>query len=100
MGSDENLVFNRGNLRCLHTPGHTPGSIVVLLERDDQKILFGQDIHGPFLSAFGSNIALWRMSMTMIITRKLDILCEGHFGNFCPNDSIERYIRRCLRQNA
>jgi glyoxylase-like metal-dependent hydrolase (beta-lactamase superfamily II) len=99
-GNDENLVFNGENLRCLHTPGHTPGSIVVLLERDDQKILFGQDIHGPFLPAFGSDIALWRTSMEMIMALKPDILCEGHYGIFRPNDSIEHYIRRCLHHNA
>ena len=99
-GSEENLVFNGENLRCLHAPGHTPGSIVVLLERDGQKILFGQDIHGPFIPAFGSDIALWRTSMEMILALKPDILCEGHFGIFRPNDSVERYIRRCLRQNA
>ena len=99
-GSEEILVFNGERLRCIHTPGHTPGSIVILLERDGQRILFGQDIHGPFSPAFGSDIDQWRMSMEMILAIKPDILCEGHFGIFRPNDSIERYIRRCLRQNV
>jgi glyoxylase-like metal-dependent hydrolase (beta-lactamase superfamily II) len=99
-GRDETLSFNGDNLRCLHAPGHTPGSIVILLERDGQRILFGQDIHGPFLPAFGSDIAQWRTSMEMILVLKPDILCEGHFGIFRSNDSVERYIRRCLRQNA
>ena len=38
--------------------------------------------------------------MEMILALKPDILCEGHFGIFCSNDSVDRYIRRCLRQNA
>jgi hypothetical protein len=38
--------------------------------------------------------------MEMILALKFDILCEGHFGIFRSNDSVERYIRRCLRQNA
>ena len=99
-GREETLLFNGENLRSLHAPGHTPGSIVILLERDGQRILFGQDIHGPFLPAFGSDIGQWRTSMEMILALKPDILCEGHFGIFYSNDSVERYIRRCLRQNG
>ncbi len=99
-GGEETLVFNGETLRCLHTPGHTPGSIVILLERDGRRILFGHDIHGPFLPAFGSDIARWRTSMEMILALKPDILCEGHFGIFRSSDSVERYIRRCLRQNG
>jgi hypothetical protein len=57
-------------------------------------------IHSPFLPVFGSDIALWRTSMEMIMALKPDILCEGHFGIFRPNDSIEHYIRRCLHHNA
>ena len=81
-------------------PAIPPGSIVILLDRDGQQILFGQDIHGPFLPAFGSDIAQWRTSMEMILTLTPDILCEGHFGIFLSNDSVERYIRRCLHQNT
>ena len=81
-------------------PAIPPGSIVILLDRDGQQILFGQDIHGPLLPAFGPDIAQWRTSMEMILALKFDILCEDHFGIFCSNDSVERYIRRCLRQNA
>jgi len=40
--------FSRCNLELVHTPGHTPGSIVAYLEDDGQSVLFGQDIHGPF----------------------------------------------------
>jgi len=34
-------------LHLIHTPGHTPGSLAAWCERDSEKILFGQDIHGP-----------------------------------------------------
>ena len=53
------LELEGGRLTCLHTPGHTPGSISVLLERDGDRILFGQDIHGPFLPQFKSDIDAW-----------------------------------------
>jgi glyoxylase-like metal-dependent hydrolase (beta-lactamase superfamily II) len=99
-GAEETLSFNGEEIRWLHTPGHTPGSIVVLLERDGRRILFGQDVHGPFLPAFRSDRAAWRSSMAMILALKPDVLCEGHFGIFRSNDSVERYIRRCLGQNS
>lgn len=99
-GAEETLCFNGEILRCLHAPGHTPGSIVILLERDGRRILFGQDIHGPFLAAFGSDMTAWRASMEMILALSPDVLCEGHFGIFRSNDSVERYVRRCLRQNS
>jgi hypothetical protein len=61
-----------------------------------RRILFGQDIHGPFMSAFRSNIHDWRVSMARLIALKADILCEGHYGIFQPADRVERYISSCL----
>lgn len=98
-GSEELLRFGEDLLHCLHIPGHTPGSIAVWLDRGGQRILFGQDIHGPFLPAFASDIGQWRDSMEKLLALKADILCEGHFGIFRPNGRVEAYIRRCLRQH-
>ena len=38
---------------------HTPGSISILLKTKDGNILFAQDVHGPFLPEFGSNLVDW-----------------------------------------
>ena len=97
-GDQETLIFGKGELHCLHTPGHTPGSIAVYLDRDGERILFGQDIHGPFMSSFGSNIEHWKASMHRLLDLRADILCEGHFGIFRPAERVERYIRKYLRQ--
>ncbi len=97
-GDQEVLTFGKGELHCLHTPGHTPGSIVVYLDRDGERILFGQDIHGPFMSSFGSNIEHWKASMQRLLGLRADILCEGHFGIFRPAERVEQYIRKYLRQ--
>jgi glyoxylase-like metal-dependent hydrolase (beta-lactamase superfamily II) len=86
-------------LAWVHTPGHTPGSICLYLDRGDQRILFGQDIHGPFLAAFGSDLAQWRRSMDKLLALHADILCEGHFGIFRTKPSVQRYIQRTLDQN-
>jgi glyoxylase-like metal-dependent hydrolase (beta-lactamase superfamily II) len=97
-GDHEILRFGQEELHCLHTPGHTPGSLSIYLDRAGKRILFGQDIHGPFMSSFRSNIEDWRKSMEILIALQADILCEGHFGIFQPKDKVEQYIRKYLRQ--
>ena len=86
------------NITCLHTPGHTPGSISPYLDRDGKRILFGQDIHGPFLKEFGANMKDWRDSMQKLIALEADILCEGHFGIYYSRPEVRTYIERFLRQ--
>src|SRR5512136_2244830 len=49
-------------------------------DRDGKRVLFGQDIHGPFEESFGSDLTAWRKSMEILLGLKADILCEGHFG--------------------
>ena len=92
----EVLKFPKGELLCLHTPGHTPGSISLVLDRDGKRVLFGQDIHGPFAEEFGSDIKAWRRSMKTLLGLKADILCEGHFGIYQPEEEVEKYIRNYL----
>ena len=81
-GEQEVLQFGEEKLYCIHTPGHTPGSIALYLDREGKRVLFGQDIHGPFLSSFGSDIGMWKKSMEKLLALEADILCEGHFGIF------------------
>jgi glyoxylase-like metal-dependent hydrolase (beta-lactamase superfamily II) len=95
----EVLKFEKGELLCLHTPGHTPGSIAVILDRDGKRVLFGQDIHGPFADSFGSDLAAWRKSMEILIGLKADILCEGHFGIYKPEQEVEKFIQNYLQAN-
>jgi len=93
---EERLRFGDQEVVCLHTPGHTPGSISVYLDRGGVRILFGQDIHGPFSEEFGSDLAAWRRSMEKLLTLETDILCEGHFGVFQPKENVTAYIRHYL----
>jgi len=96
----EILYFNGHELHCIHTPGHTPGSISLYIDRDEKRILFGQDIHGPFSQDFGSDIMQWRESMQKLLDLRADILCEGHFGIFKTGSRVEKYIRDYLDQYA
>jgi glyoxylase-like metal-dependent hydrolase (beta-lactamase superfamily II) len=90
------LKFEKGEVLCLHTPGHTPGSISIILDREGKRVLFGQDIHGPFSDSFGSDLAAWRKSMAILLGLKADILCEGHFGIIQPEKEVQRYIQDYL----
>lgn len=94
--SRETLTIGAHEVVLLHTPGHTPGSISVYLDKDGKRVLFGQDIHGPFLADFGANMKDWRASMEQLIALNADILCEGHFGIYQPNKKVTAYIERYL----
>lgn len=91
IGEMEILKFGDYNFQCIHTPGHTPGSISVLLEIESKKILFGQDLHGPMIPGI-SNFDDYQNSLRKLLDLKADILCEGHFGIFQPASEVQRYI--------
>jgi glyoxylase-like metal-dependent hydrolase (beta-lactamase superfamily II) len=91
-GDEETVTFAKGALRLIHAPGHTPGSMVVLLEARGKRVLFGQDIHGPFLAEFGSDVGQWRESMQKVLALRADILCEGHFGIFRGKREVRKFI--------
>ncbi|MFX1574116.1 MAG: MBL fold metallo-hydrolase, partial [Promethearchaeota archaeon] len=91
-GDLETLRFGEYEFQCIHTPGHTPGSISILLEINDKKILFGQDIHGPIIQGV-SNFEDYQKSLRKLLELKADILLEGHYGIFQPASEVQRYIK-------
>ena len=91
-GDIEILKFGTLEFQCIHTPGHTPGSIVVLIEVNTTKILFGQDLHGPIIAGV-SNFKDYQESLRKILDLKEEILCEGHFGIFQPAERVQHYIK-------
>jgi glyoxylase-like metal-dependent hydrolase (beta-lactamase superfamily II) len=95
-GTGETLRLPRGELRLIHAPGHTPGSIVAVLDAPEGRVLFGQDVHGPFSPAFGSDLAAWRRSVEILLSLDADVLCEGHFGVFRGRKSVRRFIESQL----
>ncbi len=96
-GDQEKLHLGDLDFHFLHTPGHTPGSISVYIETSDGRVLFGQDIHGPFSPAWGSNLADWRESMQRLLALRADILCEGHAGVY-RGENIKNYIESYLNR--
>jgi len=95
---EEILSIGSQKIVCLHTPGHTPGSISIYLDKDGKRILFGQDLHGPLLEEFGSNIEDYGRSTKRLLDLNADILCEGHFGICKTKKDVRNYILSYRRQ--
>ncbi|MFX0140733.1 MAG: MBL fold metallo-hydrolase [Candidatus Hodarchaeota archaeon] len=95
-GDLEILKFGNFEFQCIHTPGHTPGSISILIETEDnKKVLFGQDLHGPIIPGI-SNFEDYQNSLRKLLDLNADILCEGHFGIFQPASEVQRYIKKYM----
>ena len=99
-GEEQTLFFGSHSIVCLHTPGHTPGSISLYLDLGGKRFLFGQDIHGPFHPDFGSDLVAWRRSMQRLLALEADVLFEGHFGVYEPKEQVSAYIERYLEAYA
>jgi glyoxylase-like metal-dependent hydrolase (beta-lactamase superfamily II) len=95
---EETLTIGGQKIICLHTPGHTPGSICIYLDKNGKRILFGQDLHGPILPEFGSNLDDWDRSTQKLLGLGADILCEGHFGIYKTKKEVRNYILSYRRQ--
>ena len=72
-----------GGIRVIHTPGHTPGSVCYMLEREG--LLFSGDTifsdHGRVSRSMpfpGSDMAQYRQSLKRLADMRFDILCGGH----------------------
>ena len=96
--SFEKYRIGEQEFNFIHTPGHTPGSISVYCDISGTRVLFGQDIHGPFDRSFGSDISAWRVSMNKLLELEADILCEGHFGVFKGKEHVKDYIEGYLKK--
>lgn len=93
-GAEETSKIGKYELKVIHIPGHTPGSIAAYLDIDKQRVLFGQDIHGPYYPEWGADPAQAKLSLQKLIDLKADILCEGHFGIYQPAAQVKRYIQQ------
>ncbi|MHA1789322.1 MAG: MBL fold metallo-hydrolase [Candidatus Helarchaeota archaeon] len=94
-----NMIEWKGDtIKILFTPGHTPGGISPYIDINDKRVLFGQDIHGPLMKSFGSNLKDYLKSMNKLLKLEADILCEGHFGVFEPREKVIKYIQGYIEQ--
>ena len=89
-GVENTLKYGPHEFHILHIPGHTPGSIAVYIDMD-KRVLFGQDIHGPYFLA-GADPVKAKSSLQKLANLQADILCEGHFGIIQPKEAVKQYI--------
>ena len=101
LGDQGSIDLGRGSaLNLIHTPGHTPGSMAAWLDTGGKRVLFGQDIHGPFAPEFGSDREEWAKSMERLLALEADILAEGHFGLIRPGKRVREFILEHLAANG
>ncbi len=91
-GSESMLEVGDLVVNVVHIPGHTPGSIAAYIDVGGKRVLFGQDIHGPYYIEWGADPAAARQSLLRLMELGADVLCEGHFGIYEPASAVERYI--------
>jgi glyoxylase-like metal-dependent hydrolase (beta-lactamase superfamily II) len=91
---EEVLQYGGYELKVVHIPGHTPGSIALYVDME-KRIIFGQDIHGPYFLK-GADPEQAKISLQKLIDLEADILCEGHFGIYQPAAEVKRYIEGYL----
>lgn len=89
----EEIDLGGRQIEAIHTPGHSPGSVVYLTESQGLKVLFGQDVHGPLDPSLLSNREDYIRSLELLLSLNADILCEGHYGIYKGQSEIEDFIR-------
>ena len=77
--------------------GHSPGSIVATLDLGGQRVLFGQDVHGPIHPQLASDHAAWQRSLRRLLELEADVLCEGHYGVIRGRRAVARFIERFIQ---
>ena len=90
--SEEKIFLGAREITALHMPGHSPGSVVYLVNSEGQKILFGQDVHGPIHPDLLSDPVAYQNSLQRLLDLNADILCEGHYGVFHGKEKVRDFI--------
>jgi hypothetical protein len=88
----ENLDFGDVRIKCLATPGHTPGSICYLLERRNLRALFAGDV---IMMLRGDDIPRSELGNRWALTQRTSHPVTGetpgirltHYGAYAPCQS-------------
>ncbi len=93
----ESIFVGGREISAIHVPGHSPGSVVYMMESDGKNIIFGQDVHGPLHPTLKSNESDYKKSLKKMITLEPDILCEGHYGVIEGKKPVIDFINSYLK---
>jgi glyoxylase-like metal-dependent hydrolase (beta-lactamase superfamily II) len=95
-GERQELWVGGKRIEAFHAPGHSPGSLVYVMESEGLKILFGQDVHGPLDPSLRSNREDYRRSLKLLVSLQADVLCEGHYGVIRGKEKVADFIESFL----
>jgi glyoxylase-like metal-dependent hydrolase (beta-lactamase superfamily II) len=93
----EQIELGNRPIEAIHTPGHSPGSVVYVAESEGLKVLFGQDVHGPLDANLLSNRKDYLRSLNLLLSLEADILCEGHYGIYRGKSEVKNFIRSFIQ---
>jgi len=96
-GKKNQITLGAKSIEALHVPGHSPGSLVYVMESEGKRVLFGQDVHGPLDASLLSNLEDYLESLKFLRSLEADILCEGHYGVIRGKAEVADFIRSFLR---
>ena len=97
LSGDRNVIgLGSRKIEAIHVPGHSPGSVVYVMESGGLKVLFGQDVHGPIHPSLLSDKEDYIHSLDRMISLEADILCEGHYGIIKGKKKVADFIRSFL----
>jgi glyoxylase-like metal-dependent hydrolase (beta-lactamase superfamily II) len=91
------FAIGKHNVKILHIPGHTPGGVCPFIDVGGERVIFGQDVHGPLFEEFGSSRMQFVESLKKERDLNADILCEGHFGVIKGKEKVKKYIDGYIR---
>lgn len=92
-GTGQEIPLGGRVLTAIHIPGHSPGSVAFTASSGGQKVVFGQDVHGPLHPSLLSNPADYRASLGRLLELESDVLCEGHYGIIRGPAEVAAFIR-------
>lgn len=95
-GKKNQITLGTKTIEALHVPGHSPGSLVYVMESEGKKVLFGQDVHGPLDASLLSNRQDYLESLRFLLSLEADILCEGHYGVLRGREEVADFIKSFL----
>jgi len=96
-GKKNPITLGRRSIEAFHVPGHSPGSLVYVMESEEKRVLFGQDVHGPLDASLLSNREDYLESLKFLLSLEADILCEGHYGVIRGKAEVADFIQSFLR---
>ncbi len=91
-GQGQTFEIGTGKVEAVHIPGHSPGSVAYVSQVSGEKVLFGQDVHGPLSPDLLSVRADYEASLKIMLDMEADLLCEGHFGIISGKETVGQFI--------